>query len=397
MAHRRLHTSPLKIAIVLPRNMSFGPARATSIDLCVRDFVGASRFRATTAIFGEPIQQPFPGFDYRAVERGRAGQVAYARGLADAAGRWRPDVVVVQQHPQTAALIAGRLAPVPVVLHRHGLVRDYQGLLRRWRYRQIYGRLAHVVWVTQALADGFRQTFPALADRASAVVNGVDLDLWRPEAKAALIAYAGRAAPEKGVLELADALRAALPRFPEWRASFAVAVSNADRATADAVLERLRPVMDQISWRENAPQDAVRSLLARASISVTPSIVREGFNRVAMESHAAGAALISSGSGGLREVSGDAALILSEVSAAAIEGALTELMGDAARLASWQARSRARAEATLDLRAAAAKLDDVYERARFPLTRHLRGALSRKGREALSFSRSREKVARSAE
>ena len=43
----------MKIAVILPRGMHFGPKRATAIDLCVRDFVTFSRFRDTTAIFGE--------------------------------------------------------------------------------------------------------------------------------------------------------------------------------------------------------------------------------------------------------------------------------------------------------------------------------------------------------
>jgi len=40
----------IRLLFVLPRNMHFGPHGATSIDLCVRDLVNASRNRAPAVI-----------------------------------------------------------------------------------------------------------------------------------------------------------------------------------------------------------------------------------------------------------------------------------------------------------------------------------------------------------
>ena len=39
----------MNIAIILPRNMSFNAQSATSIDLCVRDFILSSRYRQSPA------------------------------------------------------------------------------------------------------------------------------------------------------------------------------------------------------------------------------------------------------------------------------------------------------------------------------------------------------------
>ena len=52
----------------------------------------------------------------------------------------------------------------------------------------------------------------------------------------------------------------------------------------------------------------------------------EAFGRTALEAHAGGAALISSGIGGLREVSGTSALYLPDVAADAIAAALDALI-----------------------------------------------------------------------
>src|SRR3990172_2840269 len=53
----------LSLFHVMPREMYFGPSRATSIDLCVRDLVTASRFSKSTKIFVERVDCSFAGFD----------------------------------------------------------------------------------------------------------------------------------------------------------------------------------------------------------------------------------------------------------------------------------------------------------------------------------------------
>ena len=43
----------------MPRRMYYGPERATSIDLCVRDLVRASGFAGSTCVIAERIENPF--------------------------------------------------------------------------------------------------------------------------------------------------------------------------------------------------------------------------------------------------------------------------------------------------------------------------------------------------
>jgi len=63
------------------------------------------------------------------------------------------------------------------------------------------------------------------------------------------------------------------------------------------------------------------------SASVVASKWAEPFGRVTLEAHAGGAALISSGTGGLSEISGDAALYLEAVTGPVIASALCQLAG----------------------------------------------------------------------
>jgi glycosyltransferase involved in cell wall biosynthesis len=69
----------------------------------------------------------------------------------------------------------------------------------------------------------------------------------------------------------------------------------------------------------------VKAACEQAAIALVPSKWAEPFGRTALEAHAGGAALISSGTGGLREASGDHALYLPKVSAGAIVEAIDVL------------------------------------------------------------------------
>ena len=45
----------MRIAVVMPRNMRFGPGQPTSIDLCAHDFVRRSRYLADTLVVAEAV------------------------------------------------------------------------------------------------------------------------------------------------------------------------------------------------------------------------------------------------------------------------------------------------------------------------------------------------------
>jgi glycosyltransferase involved in cell wall biosynthesis len=359
----------MRSVIILPRGMHFAADRATSIDLCVRDYALSSALRSSTTVLGLPVGDPFAGIDYRAVTPPEAGGLVPAKrrladAFADAARALAPDVVLVEQHPDTAAQIARRLAPVPVVLHRHGLVKPYSFGLRKMRHGALYARMAAIVWVTRMHSDAFRAAFPTIAAHSTWVHNGIDTAAWRgapPGARDRSIMYVGRLSAEKGVRELAEAVTAFLRREPTWRAIFRVAASGHDRAFGEAVCAQLAPVADRVDWRENVPHTVIRRDLANAGIAVVPSIVIEGFNRAAMEAHAAGCAVISSGSGGLREVSGDAALYLEAVSADHIAHALDQMTNDVTRVM-YQEKSLAHAARNLELVRQSAKLDEILTR-----------------------------------
>ncbi len=88
----------------------------------------------------------------------------------------------------------------------------------------------------------------------------------------------------------------------------------------------------------------VLDIMAMAAIVVVPSRWPEPFGLTALEAMASGAAVISSGSGGLPEVVGDAALTAAVDAPDELEEALLSLMQDSHKRANYAARGLERAQ-----------------------------------------------------
>ena len=97
----------------------------------------------------------------------------------------------------------------------------------------------------------------------------------------------------------------------------------------------------------------------RAAISLIPSKWREPFGRTCLEALAGGAAVVTSGTGGLREIGGDAALYVPDAEPARLAEALGALMSDASLRERLSHEGRTRTEALFDLPRVARRLDDA--------------------------------------
>ena len=303
---RSLSSSPL--AIVLPRGTSFGPARATSIDLCVHDFVLHSRYAGATRVHCAVVAEPYAGFQMRFDEGGKGGQALKALRFARRIRAEGAELTVVHQHLPTAFLLS-KLLPHPVLLHTHNFQKSMAPslgrLLRRWRY----SGLAGIIFVSEECRSDFRTNWPEVAIPTFVAHNGLDMSLWTPtRIRRKQILVAGRAAPEKGVLEAAKALRVVLPQLPGWTALFMLTEVDRHPAYYAELLGVVEACNGAIEIVTNQTHQVVKTATEEAEIALVLSKWREPFGRTAIEAHAGGAALISSGSGGLREVSADTCL-----------------------------------------------------------------------------------------
>lgn len=345
----------MRVSIVLPRGMRFSPEGATSIDLVARDLLLASRYREATSVVGAAVDNPFPDVPFRAVvASSQRGMIA---GCIDRLKADSPDVILVHQHPESAAAIARAMSGVPVILHRHGLLKKQRGWLSRWRRARQLERVKRIVFVSQFIRGTFLEDFPRVAAKSVVIPNGVDTRLWLPAAKDRRITYVGRARADKGIGELLEAFLGL--EAPGWTLSLVMSVQSEEEAAFAREIEARADGRADVELFRSLTIDAVRAELARSAIAALPSIVREGFPRAVVEAMSCGCAVVAGTGGGTPEAAGTAAVLLDGVDVASVRAALTRLVADPVLCTTLGAGARAHATSQLDLGVVARRYDDL--------------------------------------
>ena len=347
--------------------MHFSPASATSIDLCVRELAGASRHRKTTKIVVEHPPPHFCSFDVLTLGGGRRHSTRKKAKLIRRLLQQLDeiDVIVVEQHLPTASAIAA-MTQLPVVLHTHNYQRSYGNSfgaqLRRLLRLHRYARLAGIVHVSKSCCEYFAQHWPDVKVPQTVIYNGIDTTRWRPAiARSDEILCVARNAPEKGVLEVATALAAVLQQRQHWRARFVLSEFDRNPDYNARVLQELAPVRDRTTIETDKTFEHVKLCYERAAIAIIASKWQEPFGRTCLEAHAGGCAVISSGTGGLSEISGPSAHYLQDGHPNEIAEACLGLIDNGARrqelaMAGLQEAQR------FDLSQLASQLDDFLAR-----------------------------------
>lgn len=342
--------------------MRYSLAAATSIDLFVCEVAAHSRFRVEiVAEMGEPALPAAAIHNLPAY--GVANTLRRARFIAGLARGLAPSAIVVQQHLPSASGVRA-LTRAPIILQKHNFLRPprrakWARELSQWRHARQLNSLAGLTFVSQAVLEQFERDWPEVTTPRRVIPNGIDLEAWRPRAeREKTVLTVGRATPEKGLLEAALALRDVLPRHPGWTATFVV--SEADRFPSyfANLCAALAPLADRARLLVDRPFSEVKALNETAAIALVPSMWREPFGRTCLEAHAGGAVVVSSGSGGLREISGEAALTLRRVDPGTITEALEALIGAEPLRRRLAVEGLARVGRLFDVRRVASDLDD---------------------------------------
>jgi glycosyltransferase involved in cell wall biosynthesis len=354
-----------KIAYVMLRNAHFGPRLAASVELCVRDLVVHSRYARTTLVVCPPVDEPFDGVEIATIpDPGISGNLGKAWGVAQLLRRRGVDLAIVENHLPAAAFIA-LTSGARVILQTHAYVKAPSSALDGAFRRQEMRRLSGFAFVSEYALSQFRADFPGLRPLQCAVPNGLDMKAWSAtEPKDKSILCVGRALRHKGHLESMAAITRALSSRPEWSARFMVsdpAAADRDPELVDALRAAAEPFNGRIRVDSNVPYSEVKAAWERADVGMVLTTGPEPFGRTALEAMASGAALITSGRGGLAEICGPFAVTVEPSDADGIAAALGQLLDAPDRRAELAVAGRKRVEALFDIRAIAQQMDDFIE------------------------------------
>lgn len=250
------------------------------------------------------------------------------RALLAALRAFQPALVECHQQVKQAMFLARAMPEARHVLYRHNALKAPHHPFDAWRYNARYDAMDGFIFVSGAERDAFARAYPTQADRAWAVPNPIDTTPWlaSPDQREPVIAFSGRAMPEKGLALVCAALPSILDRHPEWRAVLMLGDWEHHHKWAAPRVASLNAYASRVTVLRSAPLSEVQHQMKTAAIALTPSMWDEPFGLTAVEAHAAGAALITSGRGGLREASGPHALYLSELTPQALTSAIENLI-----------------------------------------------------------------------
>ena len=195
------------------------------------------------------------------------------------------------------------------------------------------------------------------------VLNGIDLDSFTRDESVEqkpyrIITTASADVPLKGLKFLIEAMTEIIEEIPE--AHLMVLGRAKEKGDIAKLISRLN-LDKKISFRSGLRQSEVVSLYSSSHICVIPSLY-EGFGFGAGEAMACGLPLISTQSGGLKEVIGQEAVIFEAASSEAIIKAVKDLFSNKEKQLALSRAGRKRMEKEFNWMKAAEAYEKIYSK-----------------------------------
>ena len=200
-------------------------------------------------------------------------------------------------------------------------------------------------------------------ENVDVVLNGIDLDSFNRDERVEkkpyrIITTASADVPLKGLKFLIEAMTEIIEEIPE--AHLMVLGRAKEKGDIAKLISRLN-LEEKISFRSGLSQSEVVSLYSSSHICVIHSLY-EGFWFGAGEAMACGLPLISTQSGGLKEVIGQEAVIIEAASSEAIIKAVKDLFSNKEKQLALSRAGRKRMEKEFNWMKAAEAYEKIYSK-----------------------------------
>jgi sugar transferase (PEP-CTERM/EpsH1 system associated) len=293
--------------------------------------------------------------------------------------RLRPAIVHTRNLAALEATLPAWLARVPVRIHgEHGRdIGDLDGSNRTYRIvRRVYRPFVdHYVALSRDLERYLIERIGVRASRVTNIVNGVDLESFRPRAATArpascpfadprlwLCGTVGRLQPVKNQPLLAHAFVRALADNPALRSRMRLVIVGDGPARAEIESILGRAGVAGLAWLPGA-RDDVADVLPMLDVYALPSLA-EGISKTILEAMATGLPVIATDVGGNAELveSGMTGRVIPSNDVAALADALAQYADAPESSRRAGLAGRARAERLYGIDTMVAQYDALYER-----------------------------------
>ena len=289
------------------------------------------------------------------------------------------DVLLDNQSLSSSLLEIQAHYPLAVTIH-HPITKDYKLEMQnainwkerlsssRWHnflpmQKKVAPQLKNIICVSQPSKEDVISEFKVDEKKITVIPNGIDIGIFKPSSikkslSFRIVTTASADIPLKGLRHLILALPRVIRQFP--LTSLTVIGKSPEKSNLNNLIDDLN-LEDKITFRSGISEKEIVKTYHDSDIAVIPSLY-EGFGFGAGEAMACGVPLISTDSGGLKQVIGDAALKIKPGSVNEIEEGILKLFTEEKIRQELAKKGRERMEEFFDWKiAASAYIDGLRE------------------------------------
>ncbi len=288
------------------------------------------------------------------------------------------DVILDNQSLCGSLLKIQEILPLAVTIH-HPITKDHKLEMEnaanwkeklssmRWHnflpmQKRVAPKLNKIICVSGPSKEDIIKEFLVDDKKIEVILNGIDIDKFVPGSKDLvqvnkIITTASADIPLKGLKYLILALPKILKSFP--KTTLTVIGKSPSNSEVSKIIDKL-DLNNIISFRSGISEDEIVHLYHSSEIAVIPSLY-EGFGFGAGEAMACGVPLISTHSGGLKEVVGERAVEIMPSSAEEIEKAVINLFNNREKMKELSEKGRQRMESKFDWKLAASSYESSFK------------------------------------
>ena len=288
------------------------------------------------------------------------------------------EIILDNQSLSGSLLRIQEILPLVVTIH-HPITKDHKLEMqnatnwkeklssKRWHnflpmQKRVAPKLKKIICVSKPSKKDVVEEFHVDPNRIEVILNGIDINTFSPcsfdkREENKIITTASADIPLKGLKYLIKALPKILHSFP--KTTLTVIGKSPNNSEVSKLIEELN-LSNVITFRSGISEKEIVDLYHSSELAVIPSLY-EGFGFGAGEAMACGVPLISTHSGGLEEVVGDAALKIMPSSAEEIEKAVIKLFNNPEDMRKLSIKGRQRMEEIFDWKIAASSYESSFK------------------------------------
>ena len=288
------------------------------------------------------------------------------------------DILLDNQSLSSSLLKIQKEFPLAVTIH-HPITRDHKLEMenaKNWKERlssnrwhnflpmqkRTASKLQNIICVSQSSKEDVIAEFNVKEERITVIPNGIDIENFKPSSDSKtldfkIVTTASSDIPLKGLRHLILALPRVLREYPLTRLT--VIGKSPKKSKLNKLIDDLK-LEDKITFKSGISENEIVDIYHDSDIAVIPSLY-EGFGFGAGEAMACGVPLISTHSGGLKEVVGESAVEIMPYSSEEIERAVINLFNNREKMKELSEKGRQRMENKFDWKLAASSYESSFK------------------------------------